>query len=316
MECRVQNWGTSTSLETAIEGEHEDIVLELPNSGASVNFGGTLLDHAFHLKNHELLVELLSADPRIGAPLGNAIKTRSTGLMELLMEHGVGLDSIGEQDSTSFLLAALDAEEATMGLLSDAGRITSKCPLVTQMYLQLKADPTIYDINGMSSLHLAVLANTPECLSVVMKFSWDVDLPNSNGFTALHFAVTNSFWVCANILLQAGANPRALNSHHNHVLHLAVASGHVILPNVQSCTNYEADTKSADDEIILEPGNLDEEDSPDIQEPTLEKKEKTRDGIPKKVRLKKGSKRPASSLRRELFVSDIEGPPSKRGRVD
>ncbi len=96
------------------------------------------------------------ADPNIvgtrGTALHAAIESGDEEIVNLLLNHGANVDAANAHGETPLFIAA------SMG----------KKPLVARL-LQLKADPSIRDINGQSAIDAAKEANHPEVVEMLKK---------------------------------------------------------------------------------------------------------------------------------------------------
>ncbi|KAL4426250.1 hypothetical protein ABPG77_009865 [Micractinium sp. CCAP 211/92] len=140
--------------------------------------------------------------------------TDADGLKELLQARACC--AVKDRDGRTALHWALDAAATDQ----QASRL--------QLLLSEAQDLAInaLDEEGMSALHLAVVAKEEECIEALLDAHADVNVRNSSGETALHFAVMDGEREIVQLLLDRGADPNLRDDSGSSPAELAADYGY------------------------------------------------------------------------------------------
>ena len=195
------------------------------------------------LDGQESLVKILldaGADPNItdhgkDSSLHSAIRGRCSAdtVMEII-HHGADIDAVNDIGETPLLIACSTGQTESVKLL-----------------LKLKADPSIANIDGYTSLHSAVNCST-ETLKEIIDHGADVNSVSKRGRTALLLGCLNGHMDSVKYLLGAGADPTIADEEGFSCLYAAIA-GHCDPDTLLALIDHGAhiDAKTKDGETAL-----------------------------------------------------------------
>ncbi len=99
-------------------------------------------------------------------------------------------------------------------------------PEYVSALLHRGANPGLYDVNGSTALHLAVMGNKAGNVETLLDFGVHVDMRSADGWTPLHWAVLAGHKEMVKILLRQGAYVNASDPDGIRPLTIAVQDGH------------------------------------------------------------------------------------------
>ncbi|ABZ92643.1 Ankyrin repeat protein [Leptospira biflexa serovar Patoc strain 'Patoc 1 (Ames)'] len=142
--------------------------------------------------------------------LMNAVFSKNFVLVEELIRRGANLE--------------LETSEGNTALLAmiNMGNYHSDKPKLFQILLDAKANVNHQNREGNSALHLSVIGDSLEILSILTKQNVDSSFKNSKGITALEQAIINENWSATKLLLTIEKDIDGLDSYGSTKLHSAI----------------------------------------------------------------------------------------------
>lgn len=212
----------NSPLVMAVEHFHENIALNLMESGADVNVEGTNGETFFELaqrRGYEAIVfRLMERDP-----------TLVPHVPSIFLKEAVASDAY--EAAARLLAAGADVNVHTKSyrgwgvgkpsLLHLAiDRSNSK---LAELLVEHGVDLSIWNSDGETALHIAEKKGDGKMVRAILEGGPPVDVRNEHGETPLHNAAQNGSRRAAQILLDHGADPNALNPSGWTSLHYALS---------------------------------------------------------------------------------------------
>ena len=150
-----------------------------------------------------------------GGPLGTALHAASRmnhiKVVQSLLRHGADVNASGMWGMTPLLFASCWAQ-----------------PELVRRLLEHGADMSAKDeVEGSTSLHLAVGERQLEIVRTLLKNDADINIRDNDGWTPLHLVSNSGHVDVVRFLLNHGADPKARNSYQQTPLHLASYQGNL-----------------------------------------------------------------------------------------
>ncbi|TGM55678.1 ankyrin repeat domain-containing protein [Leptospira biflexa] len=142
--------------------------------------------------------------------LMNAVFSKNFVLVEELIRRGANLE-LETSEGNTVLLAMINM-----------GNYHSDKPKLFQILLDAKANINHQNREGNSALHLSVIGDSLEILSILTKQNVDSSFKNSKGITALEQAIINENWSATKLLLTIEKDIDGLDSYGSTKLHSAI----------------------------------------------------------------------------------------------
>ncbi|TGL65379.1 ankyrin repeat domain-containing protein [Leptospira jelokensis] len=142
--------------------------------------------------------------------LMNSIFSRNFVLVEELIRRGANLE--------------LETSEGNTALLAmiNMGNDHLEKPKLFQMLLDAKANVNHKNFEGSTALHLSVIGNSLEILTILSQQNVDSSIKNNKGVTALDQAIINENWQATKILLTIEKDIDGLDKYGSTKLHSAI----------------------------------------------------------------------------------------------
>ncbi|TGM01956.1 ankyrin repeat domain-containing protein [Leptospira jelokensis] len=142
--------------------------------------------------------------------LMNSIFSRNFVLVEELIRRGANLE--------------LETSEGNTALLAmiNMGNDHPDKPKLFQMLLDAKANVNHKNFEGSTALHLSVIGNSLEILTILSQQNVDSSIKNNKGVTALDQAIINENWQATKILLTIEKDIDGLDKYGSTKLHSAI----------------------------------------------------------------------------------------------
>jgi ankyrin repeat protein len=153
-------------------------------------------------------------------PLKLAILRDNIRIIKLLISHGSRLDAYSSEITN---LYGLGHSVSNVSALSFA--IQHKTPSVAGVLLEAGSDVNCFDPVYGSPLMHAVVENMPAMVSVLTKYSVDLEYIGYCNLNALMYACKYNNKKLVTMLLEAGSDPEAENEHGESISYMAFKSG-------------------------------------------------------------------------------------------
>ncbi len=230
----------ATPLSWAVYLDQADVAAMLMKAGAKVNtadqYGETPLTLACATGDLPVIQQLIAAGADAKAARWNgetalmiAARSGSATAVKLLLDHGAKIDAVESRKGQNALMwAAAEGHSAVVDLLIERGVDVKAVstggfsPLVfaaqkgddksVNSLLQAGLIPNYTLPNGTSVLSVAVLAEKPEVVRVLLDHKAEVDTPDKSGNTPLHTAAQSGDLEIVKLLLANGASPNLLTA--------------------------------------------------------------------------------------------------------
>lgn len=212
----------ATALHAAVQG-HKDAVVLLLQHDAAMNIQApgvrnvTPLGLAVWAKQTEIAELLLKAkadanlaDAKGITPLLHTVRENDIGMVQLLLQHGAGVD----------------AQEASQG--STALKIAAEHEFIDVMkaLLDAKAQLELPDRHGLTPLMLAAVEGKADAVALLLERGVQVNTKAQNNITALYLASKGGHVPTLQLLLDAGAEVNGSDAFGVTPLITACAMGH------------------------------------------------------------------------------------------
>lgn len=121
--------------------------------------------------------------------------TKSTEVVEVLLQHGVSPNTVSKRGWTRWHAAA-------------------SCDNISEILLLARfgGDPNVRDANGSTPLELAETTESIRAIHALISVGADVNARSVDGNTALHWAASNGRLPCVHALLECNASPHLRNN--------------------------------------------------------------------------------------------------------
>lgn len=110
---------------------------------------------------------------------------------------------------------------------------------VTQAVLEAGAQPDVCDTNNSTPIHWTARYGYSDCMSMLIKYSCDLNPQSCYGFTPLHLSSREGHTSCVELLLQANCKVDVYNEFGMTSLHIATVNNHLDI--VKLLVQYRAD---------------------------------------------------------------------------
>lgn len=153
----------------------------------------------------------IDAQTKFGiTPLMGAVFSRNVPLMEELIRLGANLE-LENSDGNTVLLAMINM-----------GNYHPDKPKIFQKLIDAKANGNHKNAEGNTALHLSVIGDSLEILSLLTKQNIDSSIRNAKGITALEQAIINENWQATKILLSVETDIDGWDKYGATKLHSAI----------------------------------------------------------------------------------------------
>lgn len=194
------------ALHEAVLGDHQEIVNDLLEGGASID----------------------AKDKNGSTPLHLAAREGKLAIVQLLILKGADKDAMDSRQKTPLYLAVGRRHEAAaLALLAGRADVNRRCTSENE-----------------SVLHIAAIVDLPELLRAAIGHGAEIDAANIDKHTALHFAATESEAEVVDALVGAGADVEATDDTGRTPLHCAAGAGS--LEAVMALLKHGADVNAED----------------------------------------------------------------------
>ena len=244
-----------TPLFVAVEKKRGPCIDFLLNQGCEPNVhggdeGDTLVTLACRNEDFESLKKLYHAkaditlkDNKGNAPIHHTAYTGNDDCMAFLLDKGVDVNVLGEEECSLLILAASRGYIKCVRLLLAAG--ADKCHTCIQglsalvlaafhgrtecrdILLENEDDLASHSLYGSSLLHFAALINDSQFIEVLLKKGMDPNMLDSKEQTPLHVAAEAGCTLCIRLLLYSGALIDAVDKKGKTPIQLARSKGHM-----------------------------------------------------------------------------------------
>ncbi|XDD46598.1 ankyrin repeat domain-containing protein [Leptospira sp. WS39.C2] len=153
----------------------------------------------------------IDAQTKFGiTPLMGAVFSRNVPLIEELIRLGANLE-LENSDGNTALLAMINM-----------GNYHPDKPKIFQKLIDAKSNVNHKNAEGNTALHLSVIGDSLEILSILTKQNIDSSIRNAKGITALEQAITNENWPATKILLSVETEIDGWDKYGATKLHSAI----------------------------------------------------------------------------------------------
>ena len=233
--------------------EHDEIIQLLLEHGAQVDddrFDYFMLDEpplvAASISGNTNIVKLLlehGAKKHLGWALTEAIKHKHIEVAKVLLERGVSVDEINDDDRTPLIEASQNGHTDVVKLLLDKGAqidiaSTNGWTALTKasqnghtdvviLLLDKGAKVNIANIDGWNALMIASLNGHRDVVKLLLDRGTQIDIAETDGWTALMLASQDGHTDVVKLLLDKGARVDTASIEEETALMIASQNGHI-----------------------------------------------------------------------------------------
>jgi ankyrin repeat protein len=220
----------SMPLHVATKNKQEEVAKLLISYGADVNaqdetrklpiFYATLYAD---LKITELLLTNKSNVKDNPELLHIAVKNECIEIVEVLLEHGVDVNTTDECGRTALHCTALDEDG---GFFLDKGPDINVKGEIAKLLLSRGANVNARTKKGTTTLHAATQVGYVKVVQAVLEYNADVNCTVNTDVTPLHIAANKGHLEIVELLLKFGADIDRKDEYGRTALHIASEEGH------------------------------------------------------------------------------------------
>jgi len=220
-------------LHVATKNKQEEVAKLLISFGADVNpqdeTGKTPIFYATENADFKITKLLLANEANVKDNpelLNIAVKKECREIIELVLEHGVGVDTSDEYGKTALHFTVLGEDGEFFGFLLGKDPDINVNTEIFKLLLSWGANVKAQTKNGITTLHAATQRGYAKVVETLLEYNADVNSTTKSNVTPLHIAAQKGHLDIVKDLLKFGAIIDSQDEIGMTALHIASNAGH------------------------------------------------------------------------------------------